>query len=78
MSQKERLLNYLENNPSIDPLESWQRLGIYRLAAVVHLLKKDGHDIVSDRKSVKNKFDEGCTVAVYSLRKPLAAQTTMF
>ena len=70
MSQKKRVLEYLEKNNSLDPLEAWLDLGVYRLAAVIHLLKSDGNKINSNRKSVKNKYNESCSVAVYSLVKP--------
>ena len=67
MTQKQRLLNYLIQHGHIDPLESWQKLGIYRLAAVVLLLRKDGHSIITETKSVQNQFGEACHVAKYVL-----------
>ena len=65
-SQKQRLLAYLKQHP-INPLEAWQQLGIYRLAAVVHLLREDGHEIKTDLVEVKNKYNEVCKVAKYTL-----------
>lgn len=65
MTQKERLLDYLKANKSIDPLESWKLLGIYRLSAVVFALKKEGHDITTERKPVFNQFGEKCQVVRY-------------
>ena len=67
MTQKQRLLNYLKQNRSIDPLESWQKLGIYRLAAVILLLRKDGVSIITETKAVQNQFGEACHVANYVL-----------
>lgn len=69
MTQKERLLNYLNQYGNIDPLESWQHLGIYRLSAVILLLRKDGHSIVTETKEVENRFSESCFVAKYVLEK---------
>ena len=65
-SQKQRLLAYLKQQP-INPLQAWQQLGIYRLSAVVHLLREDGHEIKTDLVEVKNKYNEVCKVAKYTL-----------
>ena len=69
MKQKERLLNYLKEHVSIDPLQSWQELGIYRLAAVIHILRKEGYDIAKDKYETVNKFGEKVTFAKYYLRE---------
>ena len=67
-SQKQRLLAYLKQH-SINPLEAWQQLGIYRLAAQVHILRDEGHNIKTDLVEVKNKYSEVCKVAKYTLIK---------
>jgi len=66
-AQTKRLLDYLTANRSIDPLTAWTGLGIYRLAAVIFLLRQDGHQIITKRKDVLNTFNEKCTVAEYIL-----------
>jgi hypothetical protein len=53
----------------IDPLEAWTKLGIYRLAAVVHLLRQAGIKIKTERMEVSNRFNEVCNVANYVLEK---------
>lgn len=63
--QRERVLEYLQTYASINPLESWRKLGVYRLAAVIHVLRKEGFDIETRKVTVKNQFDEDCTVAEY-------------
>ena len=67
--QTQRLYNYLLANRTIQPLEAWQKLGIYRLAAVVHLLKQHSAElkfnIATKRIDVKNQFNEKCHVAQY-------------
>lgn len=65
MTQEQRLLGWLYENKSINPLEAWQSLGVYRLAAVVHSLRKHGYDIKTERMAVKNQFGEACIVAKY-------------
>jgi len=67
MNQKDRLIRYLEKHKTINPLESWQSLGIYRLSDVVFRLKKDGYDIRTEKISVNNQFGESCRVAKYHL-----------
>ena len=69
MTQNTRLLSYLKLNGTIDPLESWEQLGIYRLGARIFDLKNQGHNIQTENKTVLNRFNEGCRVALYRLIK---------
>ena len=69
MTQNTRLLSYLELNGTIDPLESWEQLGIYRLGARIFDLKNQGYNIQTENKTVLNRFNEGCRVALYRLIK---------
>lgn len=66
-TQKERLLEHLKAFGKVDPLKAWSQLGIYRLAAVVHLLRQDGEPIVTRMKEVRNRWGEAVTVAEYEL-----------
>jgi len=68
MTQKERLLNRLELS-SIDPITAWSELGIYRLSAVVLLLRQDGYNIRTERTPVCNRYGETCNVANYTLER---------
>ena len=43
MSQNDRLLNHLQTKGSINPMEAWHELGIYRLAARCNDLRNTGH-----------------------------------
>lgn len=65
MNQEQRLEEYLVAHRAINPLEAWVELGIYRLSAVVHTLKKKGMHIDTVRIGVFNKFGESCNVAEY-------------
>lgn len=62
-----RLLEYLRKHGKINPLEAWQELGIYRLAARCHDLRCSGHDIIKATVSVQNRFGEDCRVAEYRM-----------
>lgn len=66
-TQCQRLLEYLQNTGSINPLSSWQTLGIYRLSARIEDLRKAGYDITTTRIEVLNRFGERCKVAQYSI-----------
>lgn len=65
MTQPNRLLDYLKLHGTINPLESWQQLGIYRLSDTVFRLRKQGYLIRTDLVEVKNQFNEVCRVANY-------------
>lgn len=67
MTQNQRVLDYMRDNPGITPLEAMGKLGIYRLSARISDLRREGHSINSTRVTVKNRFGEKCSVAFYSL-----------
>ena len=64
-TQDSRVLDWLLRGQELDPLEAWTQLGVYRLAAVIHRLRKDGYDIGTGEKKVKNRYGEDCAVANY-------------
>lgn len=71
MTQCERLHDYLQNHTSINPLEAWRQLGIYRLAPRINDLRKKGLRITTDRVTVINHFNEPVTVASYTLEEEI-------
>ena len=66
MSQKERVLDRLKEG-SLTSKEALDELGVARLAAVVLLLKKDGHNITTESVSGKNRFGEPTNYGRYHL-----------
>lgn len=66
MTQKIRLLGALRFG-RVNPRFAWEALGIYRLSAVIHTLRKEGHEIITHDLKVTNQFGEECTVAEYEL-----------
>lgn len=66
-TQTQRLIKYLAENESINPLKAWSELGIYRLSDTVFRLRNEGYNILTEKLTVKNKFGENCTVANYKL-----------
>lgn len=69
MKQTTRVLYYMQSHGSITQQQATADLGITRLAAVIHLLKKDGTEIESEMIPVKNRYNEICHVARYRLAK---------
>lgn len=65
-TQNKRLLAYLEKEESIDPLQAWEKLGIYRLSARIFDLRET-KQITTTKKEVSNMFGETIKVAEYSL-----------
>lgn len=68
LSQTERLLKYLKKHKTIQPLEAWTELGIYRLSAQILNLRKEGFNIITNRIEVKNRRNETFNVAEYRLK----------
>lgn len=60
-SQKDMCLEYLRQFKSITPLEALQAFNCFRLAAIIHLLREEGYDIIT------NINDNGKRYAIYVL-----------
>ena len=64
--QQQRVLDFIKHNDNhINPLESWNKCGVYRLSAVIHELRKKGYGIDTYDKKVQNQYGETCTVGEY-------------
>jgi len=61
-SQKEQITRHLMNGRTITPLEGLNLYGCFRLAAVIHTLKKEGMNIKTHDMRVNEK-----TFAKYEL-----------
>ena len=48
MTKKQKILNHLKSGKSITSMEAINLYKVTRLAAVVHTLKKEGHQIESE------------------------------
>lgn len=65
-SQKQMVLDYIREFGSITPMDAFKDLGVTRLAAKIFELKKDGHDIQTERERGKNRFGHATRYARYS------------
>lgn len=62
-SQKDAVLNHLTLGGEVDAMSAQRLCRCVRLAAIIHLLKADGHEITK-RTVVQN---DGARLATYSL-----------
>lgn len=67
MTQKERVYKYMKDFGSITQAEAFNILGVYRLAARISDLRRDGVTIRSQKKCWKNRYGETVYFAEYSL-----------
>ena len=67
-TQAQRVLNYIETFGSITQMEALNDLGVMRLASRISDLKRQGHAIVSETITVKNRFEEDCYIKQYRLK----------
>lgn len=51
-TQEEMILEHLESGQHIDPMEALNLYGVFRLAAIIHALKKRGYPI--EKEIVRN------------------------
>lgn len=65
MTQKARVLQWLQEGKTLTRLQALAELGIFELASRILELKRDGHDIRSESITVQNRWGEKCRVAQY-------------
>ena len=63
MTQAEHILQALKDGDRLTPLDALNRFGVFRLAARVSELRRDGHDIVTTTRKGGKQY------AVYHLRE---------
>ena len=69
MTQAERLIIHFKTHRTIDPMQAWKELGIYRLGARIWDLKKQGYNITMSMTTVLNQFGERCRIACYEIER---------
>lgn len=58
MTQGERILDYIDTNGSITPMEAWEHLGVTKLATRISELRRAGEPITKKYVSGVNRFGE--------------------
>ena len=69
MTQKDMVLDYINEFGSITPIDAFKDLGITRLAAVVCRLRREGHDIHNEREHALNRYGQTVRYVRYSFGK---------
>lgn len=72
MSQKEKVKNHLNAGLQLSSWQAIEKWRITRLAAIIHTLRDEGMDIVTENK--KNP-DTGKKYAVYTCNNPSGGQS---
>lgn len=67
MTQKERILKYLEDWGSITPMEAMRDLGVMRLGARIWELIREGYPIVRETERSKNRYGQDTRYARYRM-----------
>lgn len=67
MTQEKRILQWLRDNQTIDPIQALSELGIYRLGARIKDLRNQGYRIVTERVANVNRYGEKVQYAKYRL-----------
>lgn len=67
MRQIDMILAHLQNHGSITPNEADEMFACKRLGARIYDLKRQGHNIISEREDGVNKFGDKCHWARYRM-----------
>lgn len=68
-SQVTLILNHLKTGASINPLEAFSKYGVYRLGAVIYILREEGYDISTQKVYYKKPSGRRGNYAVYRLEE---------
>ena len=69
MTQCERILKYMRDFGSINPMQAMKDLGVMRLAARVEDLKKAGYKIIRRTVKGRNRYGNPVSFAEYRLEE---------
>ena len=66
MTQREAILQYIEEFGSITPMQAFADLGITKLATRISEMRKDGMTFKIEMVSTKNRYGKSVIYAKYS------------
>lgn len=67
MTQVDRILRHLRDYGSITPVDALREYGCMRLGARIYDLKRQGHDIRTERETALNRYGEKTSFARYRM-----------
>ena len=68
-SQVTVILNHLQTGAEINPLEALSKYGVYRLGAIIFILKEEGYNIKARRQEYTKPSGKKGHYAVYRLEE---------
>lgn len=69
MTQREQIIDYLNQFGSITPMEAFSDLGITKLATRISEMRKDGKEFKIETVTSTNRFGKKVHFAKYSLKE---------
>lgn len=69
MTQREQIIDYLNQFGSITPMEAFADLGITKLATRISEMRKDGKEFKIETVTSTNRFGKKVHFAKYSLKE---------
>lgn len=69
MTQREQIIDYLNQFGSITPMEAFADLGITKLATRISEIRKDGKEFKIEIVTSTNRFGKKIRFAKYSLKE---------
>lgn len=66
MTQREAILQYIEEFGSITPMQAFSDLGITKLATRISEMRKDGWEFKIETVTVTNRYGKSVSYAKYS------------
>lgn len=73
ITQRQLILNYIQDFGSITPIEAFSDLGITKLATRISEMRKDGMQFKIDTVKSKNRYGKTVWFAKYSFLKEASA-----
>ncbi len=67
MKQKDAILQALQSGRKLTQKDAILDFDAYRLAAVIHKLKGEGHNIIAENISVPTRYNTSVMIAKYSI-----------
>ena len=67
MTQKDRIIDYLQSGQTLTRLNSWDKLGVIETPARISELRADGWPIRTTMHTVHNRFGEKVSIAKWHL-----------
>lgn len=67
MTQKDRIIKYIQDFGKITSYEAYTDLGITQLGARIFELKQNGYNFITEQKKTKNRYGEPVTFKEYKM-----------